>query len=132
MKAARSLSALILALLVLVSSTSIMLGMHLCMGEVENIALFSKAEACEKEPPCHQHTKAPCCDDTTVIHEADDFKTSAENHFSGAPLPLIATQAWVVLSEFIPASPRSRSHHYNYDPPLRSFDLTVRHQVFLI
>ncbi|MEX2233825.1 MAG: hypothetical protein WD824_16790 [Cyclobacteriaceae bacterium] len=135
MKAVRSIAAVSLAILVLVSSTSFMVGMHLCMGEVQNIAFFSKADGCEKEqslPPCHRDTKAPCCDDQTVIHETDDFKTSATHHHIVVPAPMDIEQALILISEVIPSAPLSRFKYYSYDPPLRSCDLTVEHQVFLI
>ena len=133
MKALRAISYTVLALLVLVSSTSFMVGMHLCMGEVQNVALFAKADGCEKEqslPPCHRHTNAPCCDDETVIHEADDFKASVAQYY--VPLPADITQPLMVISEVIPTTPLARFQYQKYDPPLRSCDLTVEHQVFLI
>ena len=135
MKAVRSISAIILAIMVLVSSTSFMIGMHICMGEVQNVALFTKADGCEKEkslPPCHRHTKAPCCEDETVIHKGEDFKASMAKVELTAPTSIYIDQPLVLISEVIPSVPVSRIQHYNYDPPLRSWDLTVEHQVFLI
>jgi hypothetical protein len=135
MKVRRSISAVILAIMVLVSSTSFMVGMHLCMGEVQNIALFSKADSCEKEeslPPCHRHTKAPCCEDETVIHEADDFKASLAHYHVPVPAPTDIEQPLILISEVIPTAPLARFSYYHYDSPLRSCDLTVEHQVFLI
>ena len=136
MKAFRSIAAVLLGILVLVSSTSFMVGMHFCMGEVQNIAFLTKADGCEKEkklPPCHRQTNAPCCEDETIIHDGDDLKASIAQIQIIAPaqdqdieLPLI------LVAEIIPSAPFSRIRYYNYDPPLRSWDLTVEHQVFLI
>ena len=124
-----------LAILVLVSSTSFMVGMHFCMGEVENIALFNKADSCQKEkalPACHKHLKPACCDDELFYHESTDFKGSIEHIHIVAPAPMDVEQLVVLVSEVIPASPLARIQYYNYDPPLRSCDLTVDHQLFLI
>jgi hypothetical protein len=135
MKAFRSISAVLLALLVLVSSTSFMVGMHFCQGEIQNIALFSKADGCEKEmslPPCHRHQQMPCCADKTVVHDGDDFKASIEHLYVVAPMPVAIAQALIQRSEIIPTAPFARAEYYNYDPPLRSWDLTVQYQVFLI
>jgi hypothetical protein len=135
MKVIRSISAVLLALLVLVSSTSFMIGMHFCMGEVQSIALFTKADGCEKEqslPPCHRHMKAPCCADETIIHEGDDFKASVANIHIVAPASIDIEQPAILISELIPTAPIARIQYYKYDPPLRSSDLTVEHQVFLI
>lgn len=112
-----------------------MVGIHLCAGEVQNIALFTKAAGCEKEknlPPCHKHESAPCCDDETIIHKGEGFKASiAHITISSAPV-LDFELPVVVISEVIPSAPISQTQYYNYDPPLRSYDLTVSHQVFLI
>jgi len=135
MKALRSISAVLLAILVLASSTSFMVGMHFCMGEVQNIALFGKAESCQKEkalPACHKHMKPACCQDALVYHEGTDFKGSIEQVHIVAHAPVDIEQAVALISEVIPASPIARIQYYNYDPPLRSCDLTVAHQVFLI
>lgn len=135
MKAFRAISAILLAVLVLVSSTSFMIGMHVCMGKVQNVALFEKADGCERErtlPPCHRHLKAPCCEDETVIHEGDDFKASAAHFHTVAPVPVDVEQPSVLIAEVIPSSPLSRVQYYNYDPPLLSPDITVEQQVFVI
>lgn len=135
MKAIRSISAVLLAILILASTTSFMVGMHLCMGEVQNIALFGKAESCQKEkalPACHKHMKPACCDDELVYHEGTDFKASIEHITIVAPTPMDIEQPLILISEVIPASAISRTRYYNYDPPLRSCDLTVEQQVFLI
>jgi hypothetical protein len=135
MKAIRSISAIALAFLVLVSSTSFVIGMHFCMGEVQQVSFFTKATGCEKEqslPPCHRHMKAPCCADETIVHKGDDFKASTTDFHFTAPVPLDIEQPLVLISEVIPSALQSRIQYYNYDPPLRSCDLTVDHQVFLI
>jgi hypothetical protein len=124
-----------LALLVLVSSTSFMVGFHICMGEVQNVALFTKADGCEKEkslPPCHRHMNAPCCEDETILHKGDNFKASIAHYQVVAPAAIDIEQPLILISEVIPSAPISRTKYYNYDPPLRSCDLTVEHQVFLI
>ncbi len=135
MKAFRTISSIVLALLVLVSSTSFIVGMHLCMGEVQNVALFSKADVCEQEqqmPPCHRHMKAPCCDDETVVHKADDFKASVAQFDIATPFVTDLAQSLVLIAEIIPSVPAAQTKYYNYDPPLRSSDIIVDIQVFLI
>jgi hypothetical protein len=135
MKVFRTISAVVLAFLVLVSSTSFIVGMHICMGEVQNVALFGHADSCQKEkalPPCHRHMKPACCEDETVAHEATDLKASAGHVHIVVPAPVDLEQPLVLISEVIPAAEISRTQYYNYDPPLRSFDLTVSLQVFLI
>jgi len=135
MKAIRSISSVLLAILVLVSSSSFMVGIHFCMGELQQIALFGKAESCQMQkalPACHQHLKPTCCEDEVVFHEGTDFKVSTENYYSIAPAPISIEPPLVLIDEVIPPSSFTRFQYHNYDPPLRSFDLTVAHRVFLI
>jgi hypothetical protein len=135
MKGFRTILSVTLALLVLVSSTSFMVGMHLCSGEVQNVALFSKAQACEKEmkmPPCHRHQTSSCCDDEIINHEGEDFNAvSSEVSIPPVSVVAIAPPA-ILLSEIIPVNYISKAKYFNYDTPLRACDRTVAHQVFLI
>ena len=135
MKAFRTISAILLAILLLVSSTSFMVGIHKCGGEVLNVALFKKADGCEKErpePPCHRHLKASCCEDQTLTHASNDFKSSPVITYAG-PLGITAMLVpFTLVSEVIPSAFVSRIQWPDYSPPLASHDLTVEHQVFLI
>ena len=135
MKATRTISAVLLALLVLVSSTSFMVGLHFCMGEVQKVALLGKAGECEKQkslPPCHKHMKPECCDDETFFHDGDDFKASLKHIHIVTPEPMDIERPVVLIAEVISNAEISRTQYYNYDPPLRSSDLTVSLQVFII
>jgi hypothetical protein len=135
MKMIRPISAILLAFLVLVSSTSFMVRVHFCMGQVHSVAMFTKAESCEKDkslPPCHRDMKPACCQDETVVHEGDDFAKTFHQIHVVTPTPVDIEQPLILISETIPTSPLSRTEYFNYDPPLRSADLTVEHHVFLI
>ena len=134
MKLYRPILSLSFAFLVLFSSSSFVIGIHFCGGEVQNMALFSKAEGCEKEqqlPPCHRHELPPCCQDETILHDAQGFN-SDQAQIGVSPLApaFDAVQPPVLLAEVTPAI--SPALHYNYDPPIQRPDLTVTLQVFLI
>ena len=134
MKTFRSISAIVLAFLVLVSSTSFMVGVHFCGGHAQDVALFTKAAPCkmeQKAPPCHKQSK-PCCEDETIVHKGEDFKPSVSQFHLAGPTSVDIEQPVVVISEIIPSSPVSQVSYFNYDPPLQSHDITVEHQVFLI
>jgi hypothetical protein len=135
MKQIRSILSATFIILVLFSSSSFMVGIHLCGGQPQNVALFTKADACEMEkrmPPCHKPQAKPCCEDETILHQGENFNISI-TEVSIAPYPTLdIALPEVMISEVIPSSPVSRTHFYNYDPPLRTVDLTISHQVFLI
>ncbi|HEU5145212.1 MAG TPA: hypothetical protein VFT90_00785, partial [Chryseosolibacter sp.] len=105
------------------------------MGDVQNVALFSKAEACPKErqlPPCHQHMPDPCCEDEALAHQAEDLKVSSA---SLSISPIVAPDiehAAALIAEIIPSDTSFGSEYRHYIPPLRSTDLTIEHRVFLI
>lgn len=135
MRAVRSISAVLLAFLVLVSSTNFAVGMHFCMGEVESIALFGKAEGCAKEkalPACHRHVKPACCEDQTVYHEAADFKAPIQQSDSFALFAFELFPPLVPVSEIIPCPAVVATPSYYYDPPLPQSNLTVVHRAFRI
>jgi len=135
MKAFQTISAVLLAFLVLVSSTSFRMEMHLCMGEIQKIAFFSKVDGCEKElspPLCHRQTKDRCCEDETLIHKGDDYKVSPGQINIPVPDLLNIQNQLILISEVIPTAPVPQINYFHYDPPLRSWDLTVEHHVFLI
>lgn len=64
-------SAILLAILVLGSTTATALSFHLCGGEITDTALFSKAEGCGMHHHSPDHTKTvvskkACCEDGTI------------------------------------------------------------------
>lgn len=135
MKAFRTISAVLLALLVLSSSTSFMVGLHFCMGKVQHVSLLGKADSCQKEKAlqvCHKHMKPACCQDETFFHKGDDFKATAQHIHIVAPASITCELPLVLISEIIPAAEISRTQSHCYDPPLRSTDLNISLQVFLI
>jgi hypothetical protein len=124
-----------LAFLVLLSSSNFTVGIHLCAGKIQDLALFSAAEKCameQKLPPCHKHLPAPCCDDETIVHEGDGFEASFADTCTAAAPALDLDAPVVVIAEIIPDAPFSKISYGCYDPPLRSYDLTVTHRTFLI
>jgi len=124
-----------LALLVIFASSSFSVGLHICAGEIQNIALFGKAEGCEKEkqvPPCHRHQEPACCQDETVTHDSDEFQANAAQFDVSPSAVEYFIPEHIILDEIISSVTVVSPRYYNYDPPLRSCDLTVEHQVFLI
>ncbi len=122
------------ALLVLFASSNVMVGIHLCGGQIQNVALFGEADKCEMEklPPCHRHESIPCCQDETIVHNAQDFNDHV-TQLNITPTQVVdLVHPSILLDEVISSESISRFHHHNYDPPLRSHDLTVSLHVFLI
>jgi hypothetical protein len=135
MKQYRVILSVAFTFLVLFSSSNIMVGIHFCSGQIQNMALFSKAESCEMEkrmPPCHRHETQPCCEDETIVHNSEDFNAPTTDISILPVLVLDVELPAILILEAIPSSPLSSARFYNYDPPLRETDLTVSLHTFLI
>lgn len=135
MKVLRIISSLFLALLVVVSSTSFTVGVHFCMGEAQDVALFGEAEGCEMQqrlPPCHRHQRASCCDDETIAHESEDIKPVSSEDQVTAGLQLVTSQLLVPIRDVVPSIAIEPEGTLADHPPLPAPNLIVEHQVFLI
>jgi hypothetical protein len=132
MKKFRSILSFGFACLVLVSSTSFMVGIHHCGGHVKHLALFTKAAPCEMEQqvaPCHRVSANSCCQDLTVVHQDEDFNGSATSVDVSPSLEADASTTMVV-AEVVPTSVPVLASLYH--PPLLAVDRPVALRVFLI
>lgn len=121
--------------LVLFASTNFMVGIHFCGGEIQSLALFDKAEGCEQEqnlPPCHRQMSMTCCENETIIHQAEAFKGDVTQISLPETAAPDITQPPVLVAEILPAASTTGTRYYLYDPPLRTQDITVALHVFLI
>jgi hypothetical protein len=139
MKVLKPIVSSLLALLVLVSSSSFMVNMHFCGGQMQSVSLIEDADACPMEiqlPPCHRKMeikKTGCCEDKHVAFEGKDFNAKVQD-FS-----LLNWQAinWVdslpVIMEVVQLNEAlALSNHTPYKPPIVERDIPVLVQSFLI
>ena len=135
MKVFRTISTIAFSLLVVFSSSSFMIGIHICCGNIQDVALFTNAQSCAnkmKMPHCNKKESKPCCEDERVIHEGQEIRSDVSK-LQLAPVPVAdIDKPLVLIAEVIPSASFAKTKYYNYDPPLRSTDLTVSFQVFLI
>jgi hypothetical protein len=135
MRPLRKVSSLAFVFLVLFASTNFMVGIHFCGGEIQNLALFGKAEGCPMEqnvPPCHKQMAASCCENETIIHNAEAFKGDVTNISLPETASINITQPPLLVAEVLPAFTTAGTRYSFYDPPLRTHDITVALRVFLI
>jgi hypothetical protein len=126
----QSIISVSLAALVLMASSSFMVGLHFC-GDKVGMAIFSKAD-CGMQTnltPCHQQSK-PCCDDEVIVHPAQDFKNTF-NEFHLQPQLVAELVSPVVVSEIVSEN-SYQTDFTDYQPPARTCDLSVALQVFRI
>ncbi len=143
----RKISAILLSMLVLFSSTSFTFSMHFCMGQLESIALFQQAKPCEmvtQPTPCannkhgqecehvHVHTaKKGCCEDHFLQVEGQDELAQVA---ASVPMPDIQMVAvfYAVVSFLFDAPAVHTDSYKEYSPPLIERDIPVLVQSFLI
>lgn len=139
MKVLKSIVSSLLALLVLVSSSSFMVNMHFCGGHMQSVSLIEEAAPCPMEvelPPCHKKVeikKSGCCEDKHVEFEGKDFNAKVHD-FS---LLNWQTINWVsslpVIMEVVQVNEALAFSNYTpYKPPLLERDIPVLIQTFLI
>ncbi|WP_299826552.1 hypothetical protein [uncultured Pontibacter sp.] len=143
MKLYRRIILLTLTLLVLVSSTGMAVGMHICDGELRDITFFGAEADCpmekEKEviPPCHAPKQdaddKACCEDHQVIVERQDVaaKHKVLSLSKLQDLQLMAVVKAVVF-QFYTSDKDLKPTYALYESPPLARDIPVLVQSFLL
>lgn len=134
MKRYRSIISSIIALLVLVASSSFTVNMHFCMDRIHSVSVIEKAAPCPMElnvPACHKAAKHSCCDDEKVTFEGKSFKSQESVTLQ------IAQQSWIAVLPLISKTFQTpvvsaTAEYHTYKPPLIDSDIPVLIQSFLI
>jgi len=144
--------ALIMALMVLISSTGLSFDMHYCQGNLQNINLFGEAMSChekakkvesshckKKQTACHKNTDPTktcdennCCQNEKLTVENIDHQFTSEESEAISKIELITliafTQSFLLNNNICPNNP----DYLNFKPPLILKDFQVVNQTFLI
>jgi len=111
-----------------------MVDMHFCGGSLQELSVFQKGDGCEmmkKLPPCHRKMASSCCEDETVIHDADEIQFASATVVD-QPAPLLFLYELPVIAEIIPLAVISTETRIAYDPPVPERPCPAELQVFLI
>ncbi|MCC9136070.1 hypothetical protein ACFSKU_16485 [Pontibacter silvestris] len=140
MKLFRQIILLTLTLLVLVSSTGVSVGMHLCGGELRDITFLGKPEECpmaqkqEKLPPCHSPKQKDnsCCEDHKLVVERLDVASDTKFiNLHSLDIKFIAAVRVVLVQLFAP-EPALKPTYALYSSPPLARDIPVLVQSFLL
>ena len=131
---ANKLLATVLSLLLLISTVSVTVNQHLCMGEVVDIAFYAHAKSCgmEQEAPTAGLTlQADCCDTLSFSVEGQDNLNTGGNNLD------LQQQSLVAVIPLSPSSPVQLPHtastaFQSHAPPLLHKDFQVLYATFLI
>lgn len=137
MKVLKNIASIFLSLLVVLSSMSFMVNVHLCMGKVESVRVLTDAPACDMHrKSCHapepdKSSKEDCCEDEQrILHGQDELSKAPV--FQKTQPELVAVLS--LLVSYVTADtelPLFEAMEV-YIPPLLPRDIPVLIQSFLI
>lgn len=140
----RRIFLLMLTLLVLVSSTGVAVGMHLCGGKLQDLTFFGAAADCPMEekqelPACHQVPHANdadednCCDDQTIVLATGDQAANPKAVIKASAQDLtFAATLFVALGQLFFSEPAAEPGYLAYASPPVVRDIPVFVQSFLL
>lgn len=134
MKALTSIFSTLLALVVVLSSFSLTIDKHICMGRVQSVAILHDAAPCAMEMMAESGmgTREGCCQDTQTKIEGNDLQVK-----NLKPIALEYQSLWVaelpwVIEVLQPESRISFDSGIYHIPPLIEREIPILHQSFLI
>ncbi|MDN5214585.1 hypothetical protein QQ020_21070 [Fulvivirgaceae bacterium BMA12] len=135
MKVFKKIANILLALLLLLTTSGITLNKHYCMGRLKSIAVFHKAESCMPEMAMEGDDKScakSCCEDVSEELKVTDLnKVTFGFDLSPTWHPFAVSHPLTVDFDFISLI-ISRSSYLNYKPPLIDLDIPTLVQSFLL
>ena len=132
------LTAFLLAILVLFSSSFVLIDQHYCCGKIENVSLFGKAEKCDMATPhCGVEgqilsvSAESCCLNVTDFKAVSLFKNSTHLKIDFQQPTLFIDNNIINFSQYVSLA-NNLSNFKNYSPPLITRDILVFVQCFRI
>ncbi|WP_209402201.1 hypothetical protein [Pseudozobellia sp. WGM2] len=126
----------LMALLLLLSTTSWKVEKHYCMGRLMDVSFFVDAQDCgmDMTSGAEQETvieKKSCCDSEVILLEGQDDVASAHNDFDIGQLQFAIAYVYSYFGLFEPHTAQ-RIPYEHYSPPLIVRDIQLLDDVFLI
>ena len=141
--------AVIMSLVMFVSTVGIAVDFHFCQGDLQNISFFKKSKTCHEivkqshckkhtKPPCHQsendsfNKKKGCCDSESVVIQFDtEFSVPSIIDFNFNKSFLAVNSGTTLFEEPLGEFYQAKDYK-TYKPPSRDFDHIILFQSFLI
>jgi len=149
----RSLShrtaAILMALLIMLSSTGFSMDVHYCQDQLKSVSLFGKAKSCHEKQStlaCHQTKKSchqeedgiskadkdNCCHNEAVVIEKSDLDATATQIATLQDIHLDFVAALIAVYVFNYDVQVDYQSYVQYKPPLPDRDVQILYQTFLI
>src|SRR6478752_383659 len=123
MKSVRPIVSFFLATIVLIASVGVTVNFHLCAGQVQSMALFTKAQPCKMDVPktCQKHEQKSkdCCEDQSLVLKGKETNAEVKTVTQLTPsFNLIAVILPVLYSVVNLDSTVATPQYAQYKPPL--------------
>ena len=136
---------IILATVVLFSSTGFIVSNHYCQNELKGTSLFIPVEGCDDMPvktscssdknSCSNHTgdDGNCCDNERTYYKLDqDQQVQTFELNNLLKNPVLLSVIFVALNIDFPTVDKQTRHFLTYKPPIVSKDIPLLLQTFLL
>jgi hypothetical protein len=135
----RPIVSLFLACTVLIASIGVTVNFHICSGQIQSAALFTKATPCKMDIPKTSHSekhstnRKGCCKEESLVLKGKETNAEVKTATQLTPsFNLIAVILPVLYSIIDFDSLLATQQFAHYKPPLKEQDRIVFFQVFLI
>lgn len=134
---------IILAFLLLISTSGFSISTHFCQNQLQDLQLFCQAKTCgelqaEKES-CHKTSseqpkacKKGCCESNSDFYQLDLDQQTTSTTFKPLNIKVLTTILFAVLNIELPSADQKSTDYFNYKPPLIVCDYTAELQTFLL
>ena len=134
---------IILAFLLLISTSGFSISTHFCQSQLQDLQFFCQAKSCgelqvakeschkiaNKEPkPC----KKGCCESKSDFYQLDLDQQMTSTTFKPLNIKVLTAILFTLLNIELPSTDQKSTDYFNYKPPLIVCDYTAELQTFLI
>jgi hypothetical protein len=133
-KALHKITAVLIAMVVLLSTLSFTIDMHYCGDVLVDAAIFQKAKGCgmEMDNTHNKSIKKACCKNEVIIIKGQDkLKMTPLNHLTFDQQLFIVSYTYS-FNNLFESLPKQVIPHKDYAPPNLVPDIQILDQVFII
>lgn len=131
------ISAMLMAMVVLLSTMSFSVNMHYCMEMLVDVSYVLPADSCGMDMDVAaakeglQITSKPCCSDEHIAFEGQD-EVQLSSEWAPEEMPLLTATFLYSYSLLFTEEPSNSAPFREYQPPAITKDLPVIYETFLI
>lgn len=127
----RKITAIVLAFLLVLSTSGITISKHFCMGELIKVSFYEEVDTCFDYMGMSKENRMNCCEEVVEEYKADELSKTSVNIKLKNSHQLLATIAYLIIDNGL-ISNNLVQVKLNYKPPLIEQDIPILTQSFLI